>query len=168
MHLTCDLYLRLLTYLSCMCINCGLGLAPGAEAGISISGWSFLWNPCRKDACNQGKEQPSQERSQTCALTLNYLCFIQLLQAVQPKPFKISADNSLNSLILQPPNKRKSDNFEMRSLRFVSSLLLSKDKRGEQSAFSQLPLVVHSLPFYRAHESTVQPILQIETLCSKY
>lgn len=63
MHVTCDLHLRLvlLTHLSCMCINCGLELAPNAEAGISISGAEVSFEiPTRRMHAIKGKSNQAE------------------------------------------------------------------------------------------------------------
>lgn len=62
-HLACDWYLRLilLTQLSCICINCGLELAPNAEAGISVSGAELSFEiPARGMHAIKGKSNQAE------------------------------------------------------------------------------------------------------------
>ena len=63
MHLTCGLYIRLvlLTHLSCTCINCGLELAPSAEAGIGVSGAEVSFEiPARRMHAIKGKSNQAE------------------------------------------------------------------------------------------------------------
>lgn len=62
-HLACGVYLRLslVVQLSSVCINCGLELAPSAEAGISVSGAELSFEiPTRRMHAIKGKSNQAE------------------------------------------------------------------------------------------------------------